>query len=191
MTKTCTKCEVPLPLASFSRDKTKRDGLYPSCKACRLTYGEAHRADLRAYNVRWRAEHPDRMDAAVRRWQENNRERALGIARQWKRDNWDRVLAYKRLRGSEDAHRRRARQVGSGGSYTTAEWLALCAAYGNRCLACGAAGPLTVDHIVPLASGGGNDIGNIQPLCGTCNCSKGTKTIDYRPQTPEGAYANA
>jgi 5-methylcytosine-specific restriction endonuclease McrA len=39
---------------------------------------------------------------------------------------------------------------------------------------------LTQDHVVPLARGGSNLIDNIQPLCASCNSSKGTQTIDYR-----------
>lgn len=71
--------------------------------------------------------------------------------------------------------------------FTANEWLALCAAYGNLCLRCGSGvRRLTADHIVPLARGGGNDITNIQPLCGPCNSRKGTQTIDYR----KGIYAN-
>ena len=31
---------------------------------------------------------------------------------------------------------------------------------------------LTIDHIIPLASGGANDISNLQTLCGACNQQK-------------------
>ena len=77
-------------------------------------------------------------------------------------------------------HRMRARTYSVEGVWTEAEWQALCERYGNRCLACGSTGPLTVDHIVPLEKGGRNDISNIQPLCRPCNSSKGAQTIDFR-----------
>ena len=45
----------------------------------------------------------------------------------------------------------------------------------SRCLLCGVMedqGFLTVDHIVPRKFGGGDDIDNLQALCGTCNSAK-------------------
>ena len=76
--------------------------------------------------------------------------------------------------------RRRARKLGADGNHTFAEFLTLCRTVGFRCLACGEKKPLTEDHIIPLLLGGSDDISNIQPLCQSCNSSKGTKTTDYR-----------
>lgn len=90
----------------------------------------------------------------------------------WRRANPDKVAAQQQ--------RRRARLVGAEGTYTADEWNALCLLYENRCLCCGVDGRLTVDHVVPLSKGGANSIDNIQPLCGSCNKRKNTKTIDYR-----------
>lgn len=52
--------------------------------------------------------------------------------------------------------------------------------YGKKCLKCGSEINLQIDHVIPVAMGGNNDINNYQPLCKTCNIRKGTKIIDYR-----------
>jgi|SRR5579871_1043921 len=75
----------------------------------------------------------------------------------------------------------RARRAAAPGSFTAAEWKAVCERYGSLCLACGQDGPLTVDHVVPLSKGGTNYADNLQPLCLPCNLRKGTRTVDYRP----------
>ncbi len=68
-----------------------------------------------------------------------------------------------------------------GPHFTGREWELLVERFGC-CLCCGEAKvKLTVDHVVPLVKGGGNSIANIQPLCRSCNCSKGQQEIDYRP----------
>lgn len=34
MEKTCSKCKLIQPLKEFTKDSTKKDGYYPSCKSC-------------------------------------------------------------------------------------------------------------------------------------------------------------
>lgn len=46
---------------------------------------------------------------------------------------------------------------------------------GAKCQRCGATNNLCVDHIVPLARGGSNELDNLQILCWHCNTSKGAK----------------
>lgn len=77
--------------------------------------------------------------------------------------------------------RRRAIKLGCKEHFTKEEWLQLCEKYNNRCLCCKKTDvKLTADHIVALSKGGSNGIENIQPLCQSCNSSKGVKTIDFR-----------
>jgi hypothetical protein len=47
---------------------------------------------------------------------------------------------------------------------------------GRKCLKCGGTEFLSVDHIVPVFRGGTNEPSNLQTLCISCNCKKGTKT---------------
>lgn len=44
-----------------------------------------------------------------------------------------------------------------------------------RCVRCGSDVYLTIDHIIPLARGGTDDIENLQTLCRPCNAAKGVR----------------
>jgi hypothetical protein len=90
-----------------------------------------------------------------------------------------------------NSHKRKARALNNGGTWTAAEWTALKAEHGNRCVAChkteqeleALGRTLVPDHVQALATDGYNNISNLQPLChgiGGCNNSKGAKHIDYR-----------
>lgn len=52
--------------------------------------------------------------------------------------------------------------------------------HGSDCLKCGSSEKIQLDHIKPVFKGGKNEIDNLQPLCKSCNVSKGTKIEDYR-----------
>jgi len=48
--------------------------------------------------------------------------------------------------------------------------------WGPRCAYCGSEGELEVEHVVPLARGGTNEITNLTVACRPCNLEKRTKT---------------
>lgn len=76
---------------------------------------------------------------------------------------------------------RRARISKNGGNITAQDWYNILEQSGHKCLKCGSIEKLTLDHIIPIAKNGRNDKNNAQVLCKSCNSSKHTKIIDYRP----------
>ena len=139
-----------------------------------------HETDIIGNHGRAQARHHKAREIN-RRWRQANPEKEKEGKRQWVQANPEARAAHK--------HRRRTRKTKAGGSYTAAEFKAIVRHYGGKCLCCGRTDvKLAADHVVPVAKGGSSNIDNIQPLCKSCNSSKGTQTIDYRPDTGLGRW---
>lgn len=155
----------------YTEENTYRfgpDGRYRMCKTCRNEHVKAS----------YRRHHEERLDYH-RAYQEANREAYRENSRRWQQNNRERSNLLGRLK----KQRRR-----NAGTLTVADWELVLDVYGRNCLKCGKA-EVTIDHVVPVSCDGPNEIGNVQPLCGFCNTSKGTKTADYRPFPWEDAAA--
>jgi 5-methylcytosine-specific restriction endonuclease McrA len=124
------------------------------------------RSRSRAYSKRY----PNKVRSAQRRWRLANKTRVKREYQDWVRRNPDKKRAY-------DAKRRALKlqttQDSTGAiALRTAELCLL------PCAVCGAEDRIEIDHIIPLARGGTHTCDNLQPLCKTCNCSKGAKTME-------------
>ena len=183
MTRRCYKCGEDKKLGEFVRDKRKPSGYGYQCKRC-----------MREHSRRWYASNTTRVNsgqqekhnAAMRRWNERHpdyyadyrRSHRLETAqkgRRWIARNRERYLA--------NSRRSRARRRGAGGDFTAEQWVKMKERYQYTCLCCGKVEPeirLTVDHVIPIVKDGRHAEENIQPLCGSCNKSKGIRTTDYR-----------
>lgn len=119
------------------------------------------------YDVVWVEPKPEpvrRGTMTMRRWRERNRLRA----------HHQSVVAN---------HRTQSRRAGYKATLTFTQWWALLEAVAWCCVACGERTErLSLDRIKPHCRGGGTTLANVQPLCGYCNKSKGTKVIDYRKE---------
>lgn len=76
------------------------------------------------------------------------------------------------------AQNARARRLGIEGRLSEHDWRETLEAHGNCCTHCKTTENLAIDHVIPLSRGGKNIRGNIQPLCESCNTSKGNKLPD-------------
>jgi 5-methylcytosine-specific restriction endonuclease McrA len=157
-------------------------------KQC-AAWSKANRKTCRASYTAWAKKYPEKVKARRRAYYQENKEQQLAYSAkwrdkhpklvkerlaEWKRRNPDKVSALQQ--------KRRTAKTKAGGAYTSAQWVALCDKYKNRCLCCDKKKKLTPDHVLPVSKGGTSNIGNIQPLCGPCNSSKGAKTVDYRKE---------
>jgi 5-methylcytosine-specific restriction endonuclease McrA len=139
----------------------------------------------------WKMVNRDRARQSVIRWHKANSEKRKGHCAKYRKKHAENIKSGKKkwyIANKDKAvvysHLRRARKAANGGSFTAEEWEALKRCYVYTCLRCGKVEPeikLTVDHVVPVALGGPNILGKIQPLCKACNQSKGIKITDYRP----------
>lgn len=64
-------------------------------------------------------------------------------------------------------------------THTKEQWLILIQELGGVCAKCLSTGPLQKDHIVPIYRGGSDSINNLQPLCSSCNASKGPDETNW------------
>ena len=156
--------------------KNKRYRSSEAGKQTRQAWDNQNRSKVRAYHResqrRYKARNPEKVLQATRVWRETYPERQRISTKQWEKRNPEKVKAR--------AHRRRSLERGAVGSFTGEEWRELCSRFENRCLCCKKQKSLTVDHILPLSKGGRNDIGNLQPLCYSCNSRKKDRYTDYR-----------
>ena len=193
----CPGCGIDKDVNAFNKKSNSARGVQSRCKSCQAL-------ERRAYYIKnkesicekrrsaYRADPSrDRRNFSV--YYKNNREYMLERAKRYYEENKDRVLPGRRLarrawgvlnsdkiRVSNKLHQQRKRAAGH---LSIKEWAGVLQKYGHKCLKCGHAENITIDHIVPISKGGTNAVTNLQPLCGKCNSSKGAKEMDYRMET--------
>jgi len=128
------------------------------------------RALAAARTKRYRKNHPEYL-IKQRAMTKKNRVKILAQRRAFRKKNSYRYIAY--------TLNRNARVHGNGGSWMASEFTTMCADYNQCCACCGEQRALQPDHIIAVSKAGKNVIGNLQPLCGRCNTSKGAKTGAY------------
>ena len=74
---------------------------------------------------------------------------------------------------------RRADAAGCEADLTADEWRRIRDSFLNECAYCSSNRGLSMDHIVPLSSGGGTTRSNVVPCCKTCNSTKGPRSAAW------------
>ena len=172
--KQCSKCKVVKPLADFSKDSKKRDGLASACRVCKRAqfnnwrannpeysaarwkeWYDAHREEQRVATKEWREANKERHLANYRRWYEENKEYRAQWQKEYLANNYDKALSHN--------HNRRARLLEQFVEHVDRE--VVWKRDDGICGICGQ--PATkkkwhLDHIIPLALDGLHCYDNVQ-----------------------------
>jgi 5-methylcytosine-specific restriction endonuclease McrA len=150
-----------------------------------------------AYNKEYYQKTKERRLEVAKKYRENNREKLLEDVRQYnkihKKENKERSRNYRKnnpekIKQIKNSYRknnpeaiqkhrmiRRARKAQNGIFKVSEKELAKLMA--SPCAVCGSNKQTTIDHIIPISRGGTHSIGNLQPLCKSCNSSKHQKVM--------------
>lgn len=168
--RTCLRVSYPSHDPEKKRELAKQyRALNPEKAAASIAAAKRKKPEKYAASLaEWRIANRDRMLAQMKEWREAHPDRMIVLKRAYKRRHPERVSAGRQLR--------RARLKGADGAHTGEQIRELLVKQRFKC-ACGCARSIRskyhIDHYVPLALGGSNDILNIQLLHPICNLKKG------------------
>ena len=139
-------------------------------------YRKSHLEKFRKYSRKYNKKYPEKAKKCLKKWREKSKEMLRIFRRKWKQSHPE--------ENRHNAKRYTARKKGAEGSHTLQEWLDLKKKHNYCCVICKTSEQelikktnegLTEDHKIPLTKNGTDYIWNIQPLCRSCNSSKGNE----------------
>jgi 5-methylcytosine-specific restriction endonuclease McrA len=182
VTKFCRYCQHCRPLSDFTVRRASPDGLSYKCRECGASYNrnrystnDSSRAAAKARARRWSTANRERRREIVRRSDEKHLQRKRLSGRAYNRRARTERPEIVRLIGRIAANARRSRCLNAGPMPSASIISTILSMARCRCIYCGAAASLTLDHVRPLSGGGTNRWDNFIPCCKSCNSSKATK----------------
>ena len=169
----CTKCKVDKEPRDFKPSKRKLNGLQSWCrKCCNKATTELNRNPRRReYMRKYYLNNPEKFRTYRARADKTVIRRRV---KEWRKKNPQ--------RRTELNARRRTRKSQNGVFKILNRELKRL--YSSPCVGCGAVQDITADHIIPIVRGGRHSVGNLQPLCRSCNSSKHDKLmVEWRVST--------
>lgn len=184
--KVCTVCkeEKPATTEYFSIARDRKDGFQHTCKVCNAKYRKVHREKILQSNKQYYATHKEIMMQGNKLWQQSNKERVAARAKRYAEahhgENAQRLKQWainNPVKRAVNSQRRRALKRSLPCTLTPQQWQECQDYFNNKCCYCGKELPLTQEHFIPLAMGGGYTQNNIIPACLSCNSGKCDKAF--------------
>ena len=176
-TKVCKKCQKTCLVTDFYKGQSQ-------CKTCAKEYAKEYakawaKANPEKYKQRWQKQNKKRwveqkkdqeyMTKKAVYFKANSAKRTA-TAKAWNEANRERFT----LHVANAKIKRRLAQEARTFKILDKEYKRL---YNSPCAFCGATEKITMDHIIPISRSGNHSIGNLQPLCRSCNSSKKSRLV--------------
>lgn len=171
----CSVCQKLKTFDNFHKNKNRKNGLSVTCKTCSIqrtrrwekeNKDKVNEKSRKKYHKNLEKSRKDRR-IRVRKWYSNNSKKSIAATKSWNMRN----PHSKRI----SEQKRRSAKISRGVfKISKKEILKIIS---SPCVACGSYDKITMDHIVPLSRGGKHSIGNLQPLCFSCNASKNNRVM--------------
>lgn len=163
-------------------------------------YYQRNRDRKLAKDKEYREANPEKIAARNKLWYEQNRDKQIQYGRDRyvaKRDEiliekrrysksnrplmrlrWNRWRSTPTGRAADNrskAKRKALKLANHRSDFSVEQWLERVAEFDQCCAYCGSQTALAQDHLLPVSMGGSDTIGNLIPVCRSCNSSKGNR----------------
>ena len=186
--KACSRCKQILPYEAFNKKASSPTGLNSACRECanamkrNLTPEQRERTNQKKRE--WAKEHSDYIKQSNHEQYMANREARIIYANNWIEQNREKHAEYQKrnaykhkVRNAGYSRRRRGKIQNNKSFYVSLDEEKKM--YLSPCFACQIHKPdeMTIEHLIPVDRHGDDGIGNLVPMCQSCNSSKQNKTF--------------
>lgn len=119
----------------------------------------------------WEKENPENYKKRWKKYYDKNKDKLSEYKRNYKKEHPD--IAQKQWMDTKTKRKRLKKENG----FFEISQKEFNKIRNSPCAWCGTEENITVDHVIPLDRGGRHSIGNLQPLCLSCNSSKNNKLM--------------
>ena len=176
-TQRCSKCKQVLPLDSFGKNKSRKNGFDNYCLPCRRVQVRIYQQTEKGKAALKRGWVSAAAKAKYKRWKNSEKGKAY---LKWYRHTEKCIAKNKRFWKSQNGKMLSAKHASlrynrkmKHATLTAEEWNNILNSYNHCCAYCQTnASKLEIDHYVPLCKGGTHTKENVVPACRHCNAMK-------------------